>query len=44
MTDAVLIPGFGMWASLIGIMLIGIAGGCILYICERFAAKHRTEH
>lgn len=44
MNAAVYIPAMGMWASLSGLVILGLVGGFILYLCEKQAENHRSEH
>jgi hypothetical protein len=44
MNDPVFVSSLGMIISLSGIMVIGAAGGLILYVCEKVASKKRPEH
>lgn len=44
MTEAVFVSSIGMWVSVGAIMVIGLVGGALLYVCERIAAKNRNAH
>lgn len=44
MTEAVFVSSIGMWVSIGAIMVIGIVGGALLYVCERIAGKNREIH
>lgn len=43
MNDAVFVAGIAMWASVITMVVLGLAGGAIMYICERIASKSRSD-
>lgn len=44
MTEAVFVAGIGMWASLLGLVVVGLLGGVILFVSEKIAAKTRKPH
>lgn len=44
MNEAVFVPSIAMWASVLTIAVIGLAGGALLYVCENIAAKRRPSH
>jgi hypothetical protein len=44
MNEAVLVGGMAMWVSVVAIVVLGLAGGALMYLCERIAAKSRGSH
>lgn len=44
MTEAVFVPSIAMIVSMAGIMVIGVVGGALLYVCEKLASKNRSTH
>lgn len=44
MNEAVFVGGMAMWASVVAIVVLGLAGGALMFLCERIAEKSRASH
>lgn len=43
MNEAVFVSSIGMLVSMIGISVVCIVAGALLYVCENIAGKRRSE-